>query len=688
MTFSRDKLNIKSFRNLLIVLSIFLVFLIIFNNYSPYFHILDDYIFILINFMVLSILFYVIKQSYKLGKKAFAGWTLITASIIVTLIGNIIWIMLPDGSNQISSIFANIFYFVYYPLILIGILYLPVNKTSDIRKYQILLDTGILIITAALILWIVLIEPIIQKNSIASSGMIIYLSYLLLDIFLLFTLIYLLFNWFGKVKKVSFTLLSVSAAILVLTNLIFIYQYLFGFYQSGGLLDAGWVISYILTALAGISYIKDDKFKSKYLKSFKFGIKPNWSSYLPLVWLIFIYIFLLGVYLYPNNSNLNIIIFGSLIMITMVFIRQIISVEEINRNKKLLEENKEILEKRERRLSLITDNMMDIVTMCNSKGVYEYISPSCSKILGYKPHELIGKRALEMVHPDDLQIIEESFMKARDDNIHNEIEYRHQTAAGEYIWIQTVGKPLFNEKIHQGFVCNSRNVDDRKCAEKQIKTSLEENRVLLKEIHHRVKNNMQIVSSLLSLQSRHIDDESVMDIFKDSQNRVKSMAMIHENIYQTENLARLNFDEYINKLVSGLLQSYRTDISLIKPEMDLCKVTLDADTAVPCGLILNELVTNSIKHAFNDKIQENMNFDKNQFRGIINVKLKEESENMLEMIVRDNGKGLPENFDFQNTSSLGLQLVNSLVNQIDGTIEVNNKNGAEFKISFKNNNQK
>jgi PAS domain S-box-containing protein len=615
---------------------------------------------------------------------------------------------------------ADIFYLAYYPLILIGILYLPVKKTREIRKYQVLLDTGILIISASLILWIVLIDPILQNNQVNSASMGIYLSYLLLDIFLLFTMIYLSFNWFGKVKKIPLALLTFSTVILVLTNLIFVYQFLFGEYNSGELLDAGWLISYILTALAGISYIKDDKFELSIFKSFKFPIKQDLSSYLPMIWLIFIYLFLLGIYMYPNTSNLNIIIVGSLIIITMVFIRQIISLEEINSNKRLLEKNKEILEKRERRLRLITDNMMDIVTQCDSRGICQYISPSLGKILGYNPRELLGKNVSDFVHPEDLQNVRKSFIRARDNNAPNEIEYRYQNASGSYIWIQTVGKPIFNQKnVHQGFICSSRNVDDRKHAEEQIKTSLEEKRVLLKEVHHRVKNNMQIVSSLLSLQSRYIEDEEALDVFKESQNRVKSMAMIHENLYQTQNLARINFDEYILKLVSGLFSSYNSNSGLIKHQMDLCKVSLDVDTAVPCGLILNELVTNSIKHAFKginpdevgnsssspaDEIYgsidgssvgsmiEGCDFENEKFvnpkYGVISVKLSKESEKMVEIVVSDNGPGFPENIDFQNTSSLGLQLVNNLVGQINGTIELKNDDGAEFRIRFKNNNEK
>ena len=676
MLISRSKININFFRNLLIFLGLFLGFLTIFTNYSPYFPVLGNVIFLLINVLVLSVLIYVTKQSSRYGKSAFRGWLLITLSIIVTLIGNMIWITSLAGSNQVSfPSVADIFYLAYFPIFLTGILYLPNKKANEIRNYQVLFDTGILIISATLILWIVIIDPILQNNFIDSVHMSINAFYLILDIYLLFTLIYVFFNWFGNVKKVPLAILTISALTLVLSNIIFIYQFLFGEYQPGGLLDAGWLISYILTAIAGISYISDDESKSL---DIKFPIKVNWNLYLPIIWLFFVYLFLIGVYLYPENSNLNVIIGGSLIIITMVFIRQILSLYEIKRNKRLLEENKKVLEKRETHLRLITDNMMDMVTRCNFKGVYQYISPSSSKLLGYEPQELLGKNVLDFVHPDDIQSLKESFIKAKKNKDANETEYRYKNASGNYIWVQTVGKPIFDpENIHQGFICSSRNVDDRKKVEEQIKISLEEKEVLLKEIHHRVKNNMQIVSSLLGLQSHYIGDKNALDVFKESRSRVRSMAMIHENLYQTENIARINFDEYIQKLVSELFNSYKTDVSLITHEMDLCEVSLDIDTAIPCGLILNELVTNSIKHAFP--------ISKNEENGVINVKLSKETENMVEIVVSDNGVGFPENIDFQNSPSLGLKLVNNLVIQINGEMELKNNNGAEFRIKFKNN---
>jgi two-component sensor histidine kinase len=211
----------------------------------------------------------------------------------------------------------------------------------------------------------------------------------------------------------------------------------------------------------------------------------------------------------------------------------------------------------------------------------------------------------------------------------------------------------------------------RKKAEDEIKASLAEKDVLMREIHHRVKNNMQIVSSLLNLQTSYVEEEEAVNVLKESQNRVKSMAMIHEKLYQSHDLNHLNISNYIISLVTDLFSSYAIPQGQIKPIMDVEDANLNMETAVPCGLIISELISNSLKYAF-----------PNGKKGEIHVTLKTK-ENRFHLTISDNGVGLPDDLDFQNTESLGLQLVNSLTNQLDGKIEVNRKHGTEFKITFK-----
>ncbi len=222
-------------------------------------------------------------------------------------------------------------------------------------------------------------------------------------------------------------------------------------------------------------------------------------------------------------------------------------------------------------------------------------------------------------------------------------------------------------------------VEAKRKAEVKLKISLEEKEVLLKEIHHRVKNNMQIIYGLLNLQSGKVEDERVLRMIKETQNRIKSMALIHERLYQSKNLAEIAFGGYIKKLVSGLFHSYGIDPDSINGKIDAENIHLDINTAIPCGLIINELVTNALRHAFPD----NQGGDgKGQLRGRVRVKMSPGKDNTFNLIVSDNGIGFPKDLNFRNTKSLGLQIVNTLVEQLEGSIKLRKKNGTSFRIEF------
>jgi PAS domain S-box-containing protein len=216
-----------------------------------------------------------------------------------------------------------------------------------------------------------------------------------------------------------------------------------------------------------------------------------------------------------------------------------------------------------------------------------------------------------------------------------------------------------------------RDVTERKKTEKMLEKSLHEKEILLKEIHHRVKNNLMIISSLLNLQSDYIKDEESKNIFKESQNRARSMALIHERLYQSIDLKRMDFGDYIRSLSTELLHTYEVDPGLIKLKINVEDIFLDINTAIPLGLIVNELVTNSLKHAFPEGNSGEINVD---FHPI---------DDYYEFTVKDNGVGFPEDIDYQNTESLGLQIVTSLTDQIDGEITLDRNNGTKFKITFK-----
>jgi len=210
---------------------------------------------------------------------------------------------------------------------------------------------------------------------------------------------------------------------------------------------------------------------------------------------------------------------------------------------------------------------------------------------------------------------------------------------------------------------------EREHAEEQVRASLREKEILLKEIHHRVKNNLQIISTLLDLQSEHIEDERSLRYFRDSQDRIRSMALVHEKLYQTRDFISINFGEYLANLARYLFNSYITDPDRISLKLDVAPATLEIDQAIPCGLIVSELVSNSMKYAFPDGRG-----------GEIAVRLRVEGDSDIELMVRDDGVGLPPGLDFRNTDSLGLQLVTMLVSQIRGEIEPGNEGGTSFTI--------
>lgn len=218
----------------------------------------------------------------------------------------------------------------------------------------------------------------------------------------------------------------------------------------------------------------------------------------------------------------------------------------------------------------------------------------------------------------------------------------------------------------------------RKQAEEKIKTSLKEKEALLKEVHHRVKNNLQIISSLLNLQAEQITDKHYREIFKESQNRIKSMGLVHEKLYRSQDLTAINVHDYVDGLLQHLRNSYGIEQNRIAIKSNIEDMSLNIDTAIPCGLIINELVSNSLKHAF---VEPNKGS-----RAKITIKLHLGGKNKTVLIVSDNGVGFPDGLDFKKTKSLGMQLVCTLTEQLSGNIKLTKDKGTTFTITFKKGN--
>jgi len=213
---------------------------------------------------------------------------------------------------------------------------------------------------------------------------------------------------------------------------------------------------------------------------------------------------------------------------------------------------------------------------------------------------------------------------------------------------------------------------ERKKFETDLELSIKQKEVLLREVHHRVKNNLQVISSLLSLQSKTVKDPESLELFNESQRRIKSMALIHEKLYRSRNFLEINFGEYVNDLTNSLFTSYAVGGTPIIPLIEISDIYMNVETAVPLGLIINELTSNSLKYAFR-------NYQQTGKRAEIKIEMKE-SKRSYTLLIKDNGSGLPENFNFREAATLGLQLVTSLVDQLNGKIELGETAGTEFVI--------
>ncbi|MBW4576629.1 MAG: amino acid permease [Aphanothece sp. CMT-3BRIN-NPC111] len=261
------------------------------------------------------------------------------------------------------------------------------------------------------------------------------------------------------------------------------------------------------------------------------------------------------------------------------------------------------------------------------------------------------------------------------------LENIRQVLAGkEANWIETLGGVVYHNRATPlrdpngtviGLIGVATDITDRQIAEDKLKASLAEKEVLLKEIHHRVKNNLQVISSLLKLQSRYTQEPHTLEVLKESQNRVKSMALIHEKLYQSQDLGRIDFADYIHTLTKNLVYSYSGDINAVQLEIQVEPVNLNLDTAIPCGLLINELVSNALKHAFPDNR-----------KGKIFINFNPIDNEQFLLIVKDNGVGFPLDLDWQNTKTLGLRLISSLASQLQGTLEMESRPETVFNLKF------
>ncbi|MDY0128921.1 MAG: PAS domain S-box protein [Methanosarcina vacuolata] len=361
----------------------------------------------------------------------------------------------------------------------------------------------------------------------------------------------------------------------------------------------------------------------------------------------------------------------------------------------------EKLQESENRYRNIVETANEGISIIDAEKRITFVNKQIEDMFGYSSEELIG-RSMWNVLIDESEAIIKNMLKNGEENINESLEIQFMRKDGSPIWTHTNSKSIFDK---DGKFLGTLNLHTDITKRKEVEEALKNFEIARKkEIHHRIKNNLQVISSLLDLQAekfrnrKNINESEVLEAFRESQDRVISMALIHEELYRGEELDKLNFSLYIKELADALFSTYRLGNFDVSLSMDLEEnILLDMDTAVPLGIIVNELVSNSLKYAFlnRDKGEIQIKFHKDNNRenrsNIEESKSEEYKTTSFILTISDNGVGISEDLNIKELDSLGLQLVIFLVDQLDGKLELKKGNGTEFIIRFtvveKNNHQ-
>lgn len=339
----------------------------------------------------------------------------------------------------------------------------------------------------------------------------------------------------------------------------------------------------------------------------------------------------------------------------------------------------DMLREKEELYRTLVENAHDLIVEILYDGRIMYASSNHKELLGYEAEELMGKNAFEFMHPDDRSVMMAAFIEGFRTGATGRGVYRYRHKNGEWRWFEGTGKPFRTPTGEIRAIVDTREITERKKKEEQIQESLRQKESLLREIHHRVKNNLQVISSLLSLQSDYAKDEESLAHFYESQSRISTIALIHEKLYQSRNIDEIKMLDYITDLTRNLLKVYKDLGENIDVQINAYDISIDIDRAIPCGLIINELFSNCLKHAF--RSSENGGADRKR-RNKITVEINSDSEGLLILSVKDNGVGFPGHVDFRSAGTLGLQLVSTLADQLNGILDLTNDNGTAVTIVF------
>lgn len=328
------------------------------------------------------------------------------------------------------------------------------------------------------------------------------------------------------------------------------------------------------------------------------------------------------------------------------------------------------------KLSLVASETDNAIMIFDADKKLEWVNAGFEKLTEFTLEEYKKQRGVLL---DDISSNKDVSVFINDIiNEKKSIVYESEilSKSGKHFWLSSTLTPIFDAAGNlKNIVVIETDITLRKKMEEQIKAALDEKGLLLREIHHRVKNNLQIIISLFNLQTSYIDDDKAYQALKEGQDRIKSMALIHERFYQSDGISKIDFDDYCRKLIEHLYSSFKINPNSIIVDIKIENVRLDIDTAVPCGLIINEIVSNAFKHAFSNKE-----------KGQVSILLKNAADGEYYLEIKDDGIGMPEDFNLETADSLGFQLIQALSDQLDGKLELltSPNNGLTYKLNFKN----
>lgn len=325
----------------------------------------------------------------------------------------------------------------------------------------------------------------------------------------------------------------------------------------------------------------------------------------------------------------------------------------------------EALRKSEEKYYSFLNNLADGVFVLDRDWRYVFVNEAALQLVKPSREELLGNKIFDVFPGIQKTTFFKAYKKTMQTGQIYNLEDSYPGPEGKKRYYQ-----ICSAAVSEGIVVVARDITVRRKTEEKLKESLAEKELLLRELHHRIKNNMNLVNSLLKLQSMRIKDKNTRLMFKDTINRVRSMALIHERFYQSQDFAKINISKYLRSMIVHLFRSYDINVNDIKLNIDLQDTVLDISKAIPCGLIVNELITNCLKHSFPEGKS-----------GEIYVKLIEKKGEHT-LVVKDTGIGIPKDVDFRAPETLGLQVVFDLVDQLNGTIELKRREGTTFKIKF------